>query len=116
MLANLLGLSDAWHGIMTWWSILLGYGVVGLVIAGLIARRATVKRLALTLSVLCMTSLLTNCVTTRGTATAGRAKASHDARCAGWRAIDYSAKGDTTRTVTQVRRHNQTGVNKRCWK
>jgi hypothetical protein len=37
MLANLLGLSDAWHGIMTWWSILLGYGVVGLVIAGLIA-------------------------------------------------------------------------------
>jgi hypothetical protein len=37
MLANLLGLSEAWNSIMTWWGIVLGYGVVGLVIAGLIA-------------------------------------------------------------------------------
>ncbi len=37
MLANLLGLGEAWHSIMTWWGILLGYGAVGLVIAGLVA-------------------------------------------------------------------------------
>lgn len=37
MLANLMGLGEAWHSIMTWWGILLGYGAVGLVIAGLVA-------------------------------------------------------------------------------
>jgi hypothetical protein len=38
------------------------------------------------------------------------------ARCSGWRAITFSAKGDTPRTVKEVRTHNQTGKNKKCWK
>ena len=51
-----------------------------------------------------------------GTATTGSAPLASKARCAGWRAISFSAKGDTPETVGQVRTHNQTGVNKHCWK
>lgn len=37
------------------------------------------------------------------------------ARCAGWRALDYDGQNDTLPTIEQIRIHNQTGVNKKCW-
>ena len=76
----------------------------------------TVKRLGRTLSLLCALSLLTACATTRGTVTAGNTPNASKARCSGWRPIDYSASGDTRETIDQVRVHNQTGVNKKCWR
>lgn len=84
--------------------------------------KSKAKRLALTLSALCALSLvIANCsATTNGTATRSllsnkdRKAAELKARCAGWKAISYSAKGDTEQTVTEVREHNQTGLNKRC--
>jgi hypothetical protein len=36
------------------------------------------------------------------------------ARCAGWRGIEYSAKGDSPETVTSIRTHNETGKRKGC--
>lgn len=68
------------------------------------------KRLGLTLSVILLPLLLANCVTTRETATSVKAL------CAAWRAISYSAKGDTQMTVTQIRKHNAVGKRLRCWK
>lgn len=37
MLANLLGMADLLHTIKSWWAVVLGYGVVGLVVAGFVA-------------------------------------------------------------------------------
>ncbi|CEG08705.1 hypothetical protein BN961_02123 [Afipia felis] len=53
---------------------------------------------------------LTGCVTTGTTAT------DINALCAPWRPIRYSAKSDTPETVKEVRTHNKTGQNLRCWK
>lgn len=38
------------------------------------------------------------------------------AQCAAWRAISYSAKGDTKLTVQQIRVHNEVGRKLGCWK
>lgn len=51
---------------------------------------------------------LGGCATTSSTET--------KAQCAAWRPITYSLKGDTARTVKQIRVHNRTGQNLRCWK
>ena len=79
-----------------------------------LSRRPSVsrKRLAVTLSAMCLMTLLTNCVTTGTTGTVTD-KAS---RCAAWRAITYSAKGDTKLTVQQIRTHNLVGRKLGCWK
>lgn len=37
-------------------------------------------------------------------------------RCAAWRAITYSAKGDTKLTIQQIRTHNLVGRKLGCWK
>jgi hypothetical protein len=74
------------------------------------------------LSALCALSLLTAACsqTTRGTATrsllasAERKALERSARCAGWRGIEYSAKGDTPETVAGIRVHNETGRRKGC--
>jgi len=42
--------------------------------------------------------------------------AEQQARCAGWRKLSYTANEDHARTITGIRQHNQTGINKRCWK
>lgn len=68
------------------------------------------KRLAQMLSALCLLSLMTGCVTTRTTATDRKSV------CAAWRAITYSAKGDTRMTIDQVRVHNAVGRKLGCWK
>lgn len=70
------------------------------------------KRLAVTLSAMWFATLLTNCVSTGTTGTVTD-KAS---RCAAWRAITYSAKGDTKLTVDQIRIHNAVGRRLGCWK
>jgi uncharacterized protein YceK len=54
--------------------------------------------------------LLSGCVTTRTTVT------TTEGRCAAWRAITYSGKGDTAPTVRQIRVHNRTGQRLGCWK
>ncbi len=76
------------------------------------------KRPALTLSLLCVLSApIVGCfATTQGTATTGRSEMNRQARCSGWEPLDYSAEGDTPQTVYGIRKHNRTGVNKRCWK
>lgn len=67
-------------------------------------------RLALMLSCLSTAPMLAGCVTTGTTAT------DINALCAPWRPISYSSKKDTPETVKQVRVHNKTGQNLRCWK
>ena len=67
-------------------------------------------------SALLLAIVLTACAPTRATVTTGNSLAASKARCAGWRAITFSAKGDTPRTIKEVRTHNQTGKNKKCWK
>ena len=57
-------------------------------------------------------TLLTNCVTTGTTGTV----TDRASRCAAWRAITYSAKGDTKLTVDQIRTHNLVGRKLGCWK
>ena len=82
-------------------------------------KQNAVKRLALTLSAIFALSLLTACGTTRATVTdglRGSRVAEQKARCAGWRKLNFSAKGDTAPTVDGVRVHNRTGINKKCWK
>jgi hypothetical protein len=74
------------------------------------------------LSMLFALSLLTVACsqTTRGTATrsllpsAERKALERNARCAGWRGIEYSAKADTPETVASIRVHNETGRRKGC--
>ena len=80
------------------------------------ARLSTVKRRAAMPSALLLVILLTACAPTRATVTTGNSFAAFKARCSGWRAISFSAKGDTPRTIKEVRTHNQTGKNKKCWK
>jgi hypothetical protein len=94
----------------------------------LFAKRITAKSLAKKLTLLLFATLLTSCETTRQIATTGpvppsvtvfsnkqRVQAAQKARCSGWRKISFSAKGDTDETIGEIRSHNQTGVNKRCW-
>lgn len=80
--------------------------------AALAASISQSERLAVTLSAMCLMTLLANCATTGTTGTATD-KAS---RCAAWRAITYSAKGDTNLTVDQIRIHNAVGRRLGCWK
>ena len=54
------------------------------------------------------TFLLTACQTTSSTEIR--------AQCAAWRSITYSKKGDTGKTIRQVRVHNRTGQNLGCWR
>lgn len=68
------------------------------------------KRLVKTLSAMCLMTLLANCQTTGTTVT------TREGRCAAWRAITYSAKGDTKLTVDQIRTHNLVGRKLGCWK
>lgn len=68
------------------------------------------RRLAVTLSVMCLATLLASCQTTGTTVT------TREGRCAAWRAITYSAKGDTKLTVDQIRTHNLVGRKLGCWK
>ena len=68
------------------------------------------KKLAATLSAICLAMLLANCQTTGTTVT------TREGRCAAWRAITYSAKGDTKLTVDQIRTHNLVGRKLGCWK
>lgn len=68
-------------------------------------------RPVVTLSALLLASLLGGCVTT-GTLTSAT---NTESQCAAWRRIRYSVK-DTELTAVQVRQHNQTGRNLRCWK
>ena len=67
-------------------------------------------RLALTLNSLLIVPILSGCATTGTTAT------DINALCAPWRPISYSSKKDTPETVKQVRVHNKTGQNLKCWK
>lgn len=53
--------------------------------------------------------VLGGCATTGSTVTATRTI------CAPWRAITYSGKGDTAPTKEQIRVHNRTGENLKCW-
>lgn len=53
--------------------------------------------------------LIPGCKTTGTTAT------TTEALCTPWRAIEYSASGDSPKTVRQVRVHNATGANLKCW-
>jgi hypothetical protein len=55
----------------------------------------------------------------------GNRQAESKARCAGWRGLSYAVEGDpnkgethgdTADTIAEIRVHNQTGVNKHCWK
>jgi len=68
------------------------------------------KRLVKTLSAMCLMTLLANCQTTSTTVT------TREGRCAAWRAITYSAKGDTKLTVDQIRTHNLVGKKLGCWR
>lgn len=54
--------------------------------------------------------VLSGCQTTSTTVT------TREGRCAAWRAITYSAKGDTKLTVDQIRTHNLVGKKLGCWK
>lgn len=76
------------------------------------------KKPALTLSALLVLCLPTAACfeATRSTVTAGQSPSASKARCAGWRSIQYDYLNDTMGTIQQVRQHNQTGVNKKCWK
>lgn len=56
------------------------------------------------------TPALVSCNTTGTTATTTKSQ------CDAWRAITYSAKGDTKLTVDQVRVHNAVGKRLGCWK
>lgn len=81
----------------------------------------TVKKPALTLSallVLCLpTAACFEATRTTVTATGGSYRATEQqARCSGWRKITFDAENDTIDTIQQVRVHNRTGRNKRCWK
>jgi hypothetical protein len=57
-------------------------------------------------------------LTTRSTVSAGGSspEAERQARCAAWRGIKYQYPGDTLETIEQVRTHNATGRNLKCWK
>ena len=70
------------------------------------------KRLVVTLSAMCLLTLLPACVTTDTTGTT----TSRQSRCAAWRAITYSASKDTRMTVDQIRTHNAVGRKLGCWK
>lgn len=72
----------------------------------------TASRLARTLSVLLLGSLLASCQHTR----TGSTVTDTAAQCAAWRGITYSAKRDTAPTVQQIREHNATGRYLGCWK
>jgi hypothetical protein len=76
-------------------------------------------RPALVLTTTLIALALAGCQTTRGTVTTGKRvspEVERQARCAGWKDITYSGKSDTKLTVDQIRRHNSTGIRKRCWK
>lgn len=53
---------------------------------------------------------LSGCVTTGTTATTTKAI------CEPWRSISYSGRGDTAKTVREIRVHNRVGQKLRCWK
>jgi hypothetical protein len=74
------------------------------------------RRLGPMLNALLLATLLTACAQTSGIVTTGNSKDVQKARCAGWRAITFSAKGDTEQTIKEVRTHNVVGVKKKCWK
>lgn len=67
---------------------------------------------AATLSVLLAASLLSGCQTTGTSTTVTGSKTI----CKPWKALTYSAEQDTLETIWNVRTHNQTGRNLRCWK
>lgn len=71
---------------------------------------AKLKRASRLLSLLLVGLLISGCVTTRTTAT------DRKSQCAAWRAITYSANGDTKMTVDQIRIHNRVGQLLKCWK
>lgn len=60
--------------------------------------------------ILLLCPFLAGCQTTGTTATTIKSQ------CAAWRAITYSAKGDTKLTVDQIRVHNAVGKRLGCWK
>src|SRR5262245_53993588 len=68
------------------------------------------RRLPVAVALLASPILLAGCVTTGTTATTTRAL------CEPWRAISYSGKRDSSQTVREIRVHNRTGQNLRCWK
>lgn len=70
---------------------------------------ATLKKASRLLPLLLVATLISGCVTTRTTAT------DRKSQCAAWRAISYSAKGDTPLTVNQIRVHNRVGQLLKCW-
>ena len=63
-------------------------------------------KLVLTLSVMLS---LAACAGMNSTGTGSRVA------CSGWKPITFSTAKDTKETVTQVRVHNQTGRNLKCW-
>lgn len=68
------------------------------------------RTLAPMLSVIFLATFLAGCQTTSTTVT------TREGRCAAWRAITYSAKGDTKLTVDQIRTHNLVGKKLGCWR
>lgn len=88
-------------------------------------KAANLKKTALTLSALLVLCLpIAACFeTTRSTVTgtallssAQRKVETKKARCGRWQKIKYDGQADTFETIWQIRIHNQTGVNARCWR
>ena len=77
-----------------------------------LSRRLSInpRRPAKMLTEMFLLALLPACQTTSTTVT------TREGRCAAWRAITYSAKGDTKLTVQQIRTHNLVGRKLGCWK
>ena len=71
----------------------------------------SMSRITLTMLLLSLSStlMLGACATTSMTGIHGKIA------CEPWRAITYSSKSDTAPTVKQIKIHNQTGRNLRCW-